>query len=365
MRKKFLISMCITLAVGLIYTPLKAKAQVVSKSTDHISADNKSIAYNKVNFNVISQDNAPETLIKKIELYKDKEGFVSYSDSSSGKSYIAIMRGEKPTTGYGITVNSIDDSEGSINILIQETDPNESTVSPQIITYPYIIIETSSPLPSVNVKNSNNKNYSYYDIQKNLTPIIGVSWTSGNLKNIYKEDSFIFLEVENTNGISQFFYVNDNEDGENKIKNLNLNTSITVKYALGTPQKYKDNSSFPLTEIILPIDKSSFTDANWEDLEPCKNVDNNRQWLLSYDKELMNENINSSNIYVSDKNGFIIPTEASLTEDKKSIKIVPSKPYNLGENYYLFITKNVTSNIKPSVKGFRLKFQISNEISAN
>jgi hypothetical protein len=363
MRKKLLISICIALALGLINTPFKAKAQVLTKGTDRFASDTNSISYNKINFDVISQDKAPESLIKKIELYKNKEGFVSYSDNSSGKSYIAIMRGEKTAAGYGINVNSVENSEGRINILVQETDPDKSDMLPQTITYPYTIIAINVPLSDVSVKNSNSKNYSYYDIQKNLPPIIGASWTSGSLKNIYKENNFIFLEIENTNGISQFFYVNDNEDGENKVRDLKLNSNITIKYALGTPQKYKENSSFPLTEIMLPVDTSSFTDTNWEDLDSCKSIDKNRQWVLSYDKELMKENINNTNIYVVDSSGFIIPTETSLMEDKRSIKIVASKPYTPEGTYYLFITKDVTSNIKASLKGFRMKFQISNEAS--
>ncbi|NMM65731.1 protease complex subunit PrcB family protein [Clostridium sp. P21] len=269
------------------------------------------------------------------------------------------MRGEKTTTGYGITVKSVSNSDGKINVLVEETNPDKNSVLSQVVTYPYTIIETDIPSCDIAVKNSNGKNYSYYDIERSLPPIIGISWASGNLKNIYKENNFIFLQIENSNGVSQFFYLNDNDDGKNKIKDLKLDSNVTIKYALGTPQKYKNNSSFPLTEIMLPVDKSSFTDKNWKDLGYFKNSDKNMQWTLSYDNELMKENINNSNIYVVDSNGTIIPTQASLTDDKKSIRVTPLKPYTAGETYYLFIATDVTSNIKVSNQGFRMQFQVS------
>ncbi|WPC40645.1 protease complex subunit PrcB family protein [Clostridium sp. JS66] len=359
MRKKFLISTCIALGIGLVYMPFKVSAAVLSKNTNSIEAKTYSIIYNKVNFHTISQDEAPSDLMKKIELYKNNEGFVSYTDSSSNKSYIAVMSGEKPTSGYGITVKAVEDSEQQVNVLVEETSPDNNVALSQIASYPYTIIEADVPLHNITVKNSDGKNFSYYDIQRSFQPIIGISWASGNLKNIYKENNFIFLEIQNSNGVSQFFYLNDNEESENKIKDLKLNSNVTIKYALGTPQKYNNNSSFPLTEILLPVDKSSFTDSKWQDLNFQKNLDKNMQLTLYYDKELAKENVNNTNIYVVDSDGTRIPTEASLSDDKKSIRIIPLKPYVANQTYYLFITSDVTSNIKVSNQGYRMQFQVS------
>lgn len=359
MRKKFLISTCIALSIGLVYMPSKASAEVLSKNTNSVETKTYSIIYNKVNFHTISQDDAPSDLMKKIELYKGNEGFVSYTDSSSNKSYIAVMAGEKPTSGYRITVKAIENSKQEVNVLVEETSPDNNAILPQIVSYPYTIIETDIPLNNITVKNSDGKNYSYYDIQRSFQPIIGISWVSGSLKNIYKENNFIFLEVQNSNKVSQFFYLNDNEESENKIKDLKLNSNVTIKYALGTPQKYNNNASFPLTEILLPVDKSSFTDSKWQDLSLQKSLDKNMQLTLYYDKELEKENVSNTNIYVVDSDGTRIPTEATLSDDKKSIRIIPLKPYVANQAYYLFITSNVTSNIKISNQGYRMQFEVS------
>ncbi len=362
MKKKYLLTICITLALGVIYTPIAANAKSLPQPIS-IEQDSKAITTNNISFDTISSDKAPEALLKKIEIYKNKEGFVCFMDHNSGYLYLAAMRGEKSTGGYGINVNSVEDVEGRINILVEEVNPDKNAILPQVISYPYTIIKSKIPIFNIYVKNSFGKSYSYYDIERGLPPIIGVSWTFGDFKNVYRENNLIFLEVQNINGVSQLFYAENNDEWNNKIKNLKLNNNITVKYTLGTPQKYKDKSAFPLSEILLPVDKSSFTDKNWKELKSHKDIDVNKQWSLSFNRELSKDNINSTNIYITDSNGCIIPTSVSLMENKKSIKIIPLKPYCSGNTYYLFIANNISSSTKTALNGFRMQFQIADEIS--
>lgn len=362
MIKKFLVPVGVTLAIGMMYTPVSVKAAVSSSNAPCVLVQPNSITYNKIKFDTISYNEAPEALTTEIDTYKSSEGFLYYVDESSNSLYIAVLRGEKPTGGYGININFVEDVEGKENILVQETDPDKNSILPQLVTYPYTIIKTKLSGTSLSVKNSSGKVYNCLDLKDGTPNIVGSSWVLGSLKNIYTKGDFIFLEIEEGYGNSELFYVNNNDEWKNKIKSLKLNSTLTIQYALGTPQKYNDTSAFPLSEVNCPIDKTSLTDKNWENLKAYSNVPVDKEWTISFNQDIKKENITNSNIYVSDDTGNIIPTVLSLLEDNKSIKVIPYKPYSLGENYYLFIN-NKLNNTKSSLKGFRMNFQITDSIS--
>lgn len=357
MIKKILTPICIALAVGVTYTPISVKAQIPPKSAAYNS---ETLIYNKLKFDIISYDKAPDALTKEIDLCKTNKDFLYYKDKNSSDLYVAVMAGEKPTGGYGIKVNFVEDVEGRANILVEETSPDKNAILPQLVTYPYTIIKAQLPAFSISVKNSSGEVYNYLG-SNGTSDIVGASWILGNLKNIYKANDFIFLEIQDTAEESQLFYVNNTNEWKNKITNLKLNSTVSVQFALGTPQKYNEKSAFPLSEINLPVDKNSLTDKNWNDLKAYSNILPDKQWTVSFKQGLKAEVVNSSNIYIVDSDGNKIPTATSLSEDKKSIKLFPYKPYKLGERYYLFITKDLY-NTKSSLKGFRMNFQITDSL---
>lgn len=360
MIKKLLTLICITLAIGVIYAPISVKAQPLNKATAYTIHQPESLIYNKIKFDTISYDKAPEALTKDLDLYKANKGFLYYLDKNSSNLYVAVMAGEKPTTGYGIKVNSVEDVEGQANILIEETNPNKDDFLPQLITYPYTIIKAQLPAYSISVKNSSGEVYNYLS-SKAASNILGASWTSGILKNIYTENNFIFLELQDTNEESQLFYVENSTEWKTKTQNLKLNSNVSIRFALGTPKKYKEKSAFPLSEVNLPVDKNSLTDKNWEDLKAYSSILPDKQWTISFKQVLKEEDVNSSTIYAADSTGNIVPTAISLSEDRKSIKVIPYKPYKLGEEYYLFITKNL-NNTNSLLNGFRMNFQIADSV---
>ena len=73
------------------------------------------------------------------QLKKDR-GYITYANNDGGY-YVIIFRGEKPTTGYDITVQSVQDNEGNTNITIQEINPVQGTIQGEAITYPTTAIE--------------------------------------------------------------------------------------------------------------------------------------------------------------------------------------------------------------------------------
>ncbi|AKN31172.1 hypothetical protein Ccar_10050 [Clostridium carboxidivorans P7] len=357
MIRKKLIPICIVLAAGVIWAPISAKGAGVTQVTNYVSQQPE--VYNKVNFQVITYNDAPDALTKAIDTYKNTEGFVYYLDSTSNNLYVAVMSGEKPTGGYSIKVDSVEDANGKANILVEETKPDKNSLVNQMVTYPYTIIKTQVSSPNISVKNSSGKVYDLLGAKKDDdNPIIGSSFILGQLKNIYTTNDFIFLEIQNESNESELFYVNNNDQWKNKIKDLKLNSNVSVQYALGTPQKYNEKSAFPLSKINLPVDINWLKDKNWQDLKNYSNVSQNKQWKICFNQQLKEQNVNGSNVYVTDSNGNIIPTAVRLLEDKKSISITPYKPYELGQNYYIFITNKINGTDNSSFKGFRMNFQI-------
>lgn len=365
MFKKLLIPMCIALAAGIIYClPVSAKAQDLDKTAKTVSNINKPAPqmYKEVKFETVSYDKAPQALATAVDSCKLGEGFLYYKDNSTGYLYVAVMRGQKPTGGYGIKVNAVKDAQGRTNVLVEETDPHKDAILPQVVTYPYTIIKAKLSDFSLNVKNSSGKVYDYLGQGENK--IVGCSWVIGSLENIYMEKDYIFLKVRYADGEYELFYVKNNDEWQNKIKNLKVNTTVSIKFALGTPQKYNEMAAFPLTEIESPIDKSSFTDDKWKDLnsEYWLDILRDKEWTICYNQQIDQSNVNSLNIYIADSSGNIIPTAVSLQDDKKSIKVTTYKPYKLGQRYYLFISNKVNDNNKDSLNGYRMSFQISDSI---
>ena len=365
MLKKLLIPMCIALVAGTIYClPTFAKAEDLDKVQDTVSNINKPAPemYNEVNFETVSYDKALQALTTAVDSCKLSEGFLYYKDNSTGYLYIAVMRGQKPTGGYGIKVSTVKDAQGRTNVLAEEADPHKDAILPQVVTYPYTIIKIKLSDFSLSVKNSSGKVYDY--LGQGESKIVGCSWVIGNLENIYTEKDYIFLKVRYVDGEYEFFYVKNNDEWQNKIRNLKVNTTVSIKFALGTPKKYNEMSAFPLSEIESPIDKSSFTDEKWGDLNSEYGLDilRDKEWTIRYNQQIDQSNVNSSNVYATDSSGNIIPTAVSLQDDKKSIKVIPYKPYKLGEKYYLFISSKVNGNNKDSLNGYRMSFQISDSI---
>ena len=367
MFKKLFIPMCFLLTVGAVYMPASVKAQGVGQVQKTTTANiNKPepIIYNKIDFETVSYDNAPKALTNGIDSRKYSEGFLYYLDSSTNYLYAAVMRGQKPTGGYDIKVDTVEDVEGRANIIVKETDPDKGAILPQIVTYPYTIIKTKLPDFGISVKNSSGKVYDY--LGKGESNIEGVSWVIGNLENIYTEKEYIFLKIKCEDGDSEIFYVKNDDEGKNKIKNLKIGSIVSIKYALGTPEKCNGECAFPLSEVKPTVDNSLFTDKEWEDLNSKDYLDllRDKQWTIKFKNQLNEQNVNSSNIYVVDSSGNVIPTVISLQDDKKSVKVIPYKPYKLGQKYYLFISSKLNNNTS-SLKGYRMSFQICDSTRMN
>lgn len=63
-----------------------------------------------------------------------------------GKVYVVVTRGEKPTAGYGATIESIEvektDKGTNMKVHTLFTEPKEGEAVAQVITYPYTVAKT-------------------------------------------------------------------------------------------------------------------------------------------------------------------------------------------------------------------------------
>ncbi|MBC2581880.1 protease complex subunit PrcB family protein [Clostridium sp. DJ247] len=274
MNKKLVL--CLTLALilnGIQITQKKVKAEQNQPITL-----NQGIMYHKVNFEPISNIDTLQHMKDIINTYKEKQGFISYYDDSSGYYYIAIMYGLKPSGGYSINVKSVEDIEGKTKILVEEKEPAPGTMIPMVVTYPYTVIKVTG-------------------ITSNIT-------------------------VESTSGTTYTNY----------------------------------------SEYVKKVDMSQLTDKHWKDLKSYNNVSTNKQWTIKFNKPVMEENVNSLNIYVVDHQGNKVAAKLLLDKDKKSVIVIPVNHYDFNQSYYLFISNSKNSPYANTIKGFRMQFTTKSDV---
>jgi len=105
--------------------------------------------------------------------------------------------------------------------------------------------------------------------------------------------------------------------------------------------------------------------ATYDDKGIKLDVDNNKSWVVKFNKELDNSTIDDSKFVVTDEYGQQISVEVKLGTDEKSVIISPKNEYNYGKTYNLFIKDGIKSKSKNSlVKTAKMQFTIKNN-SAN
>lgn len=99
-----------------------------------------------VQFTSLTDDAVPQQITGEvIPEYRDMERALACI--SEGKVYVVAMRGEKPTTGYDIAIDSMEltsdeDGEKTLTVNVLFTDPQAGASLTQAQTYPYVVAET-------------------------------------------------------------------------------------------------------------------------------------------------------------------------------------------------------------------------------
>ncbi len=99
-----------------------------------------------VDFTALTENAVPQQISSEIiPEYRDMERALACI--CEDKVYVLAMRGEKPTTGYDIAIESMElntdkNDEDTLTVNVLFTDPQAGASLTQAQTYPYIVAET-------------------------------------------------------------------------------------------------------------------------------------------------------------------------------------------------------------------------------
>lgn len=71
------------------------------------------------------------------------KGKISATDVQKS-NFVILNMGQKPTGGYGITVDSVEETDKEIIVKIKELNPEPGAMLMQVITYPYTVVKINS-----------------------------------------------------------------------------------------------------------------------------------------------------------------------------------------------------------------------------
>ena len=115
----------------------------------------KKVSTNKPLYEVLLQQNDGGANInfyeilsepKEIKMLLNDEklkGKISTNDVQQS-NFIVLNMGEKPTGGYGITVDNVSETDKNIVIKVKEITPEPGAMLTQSITYPYTVVKINS-----------------------------------------------------------------------------------------------------------------------------------------------------------------------------------------------------------------------------
>ncbi len=69
------------------------------------------------------------------------------SDDTQNANFIILNMGEKPTSGYSIAVESVQENADKIIVTVKETVPPDDAMNATVITHPYTIVKINSKKP--------------------------------------------------------------------------------------------------------------------------------------------------------------------------------------------------------------------------
>ncbi len=81
--------------------------------------------------------------IKMLQNDENLKKKISASDITSS-NFVILNMGEKPTTGYSIGIEKIEETDQSIVIYVKEVNPEPGLMVNQIISHPYCVIKINS-----------------------------------------------------------------------------------------------------------------------------------------------------------------------------------------------------------------------------
>lgn len=134
--KKSIISICMVLVLFSCKTAMKAPEQ---KNLYEVLLQQNDGGGNINFYEILSEPNEIKMLLNDEKL----KGKISATDVQKS-NFVILNMGQKPTGGYGITVDSVEETDKEIIIKIKELKPEPGAMLMQVITYPYTVVKINS-----------------------------------------------------------------------------------------------------------------------------------------------------------------------------------------------------------------------------
>lgn len=134
--KKSIISICMVLVLFSCKTAMMAPEQ---KNLYEVLLQQNDGGGNINFYEILSEPNEIKMLLNDEKL----KGKISASDVQKS-NFVILNMGQKPTGGYGITVDSVEETDKEIIIKIKELKPEPGAMLMQVITYPYTVVKINS-----------------------------------------------------------------------------------------------------------------------------------------------------------------------------------------------------------------------------
>ena len=91
-------------------------------------------------FTVEEWEHLPTEVRTVVEELKKSDESRHRSLTSAERTYLIIVLGQRPTGGYTINVNRLEQADDSLHVYAEEEGPPEDALVTQVISYPFIVI---------------------------------------------------------------------------------------------------------------------------------------------------------------------------------------------------------------------------------
>lgn len=120
-----------------------------------------------------------------------------------------------------------------------------------------------------------------------------------------------------------------------------LNKFVMILVSCTISLLYVFSSSVFASEILPFIQQDCY--LNWTELPIKEDVPANKAWSIKFTQPVDKLSLDNSSIYIKDTKFNIIDTTFQLSEDYKTVNILPTSNYSPGHSYSLYVTNRVKS----------------------
>jgi hypothetical protein len=115
-------------------------------------------------------DLLPVEIAEIIDPLKSRRGyfvFKTQENSSEKEVFVLISSGERPTGGYFIEVKTLSFKNGTLEVVVEEKEPDTEGGVIQVITYPWVLLKIFDSYENVTVLNQDNQRFEKM-VQENM-----------------------------------------------------------------------------------------------------------------------------------------------------------------------------------------------------